>query len=89
MSLLAAPAALWFALDVRPDVAHGDKEKNSGLTLVLLAMGWVAFGVVFGLMQGNTAGFAASMGSAALTAGIACTCGGDKHALAVSRARGD
>lgn len=52
------------------DSASSDSKKNHKLTLLLLALGWVAFGVVFGLLQDNVAGFVASLVPAAITASM-------------------
>ncbi len=46
------------------------KKQNVRALLVFTSVGWVAFGVFFGLLQGNTLGFLLSLLMAAWQAGL-------------------
>jgi drug/metabolite transporter (DMT)-like permease len=48
-----------------------EKQKNHKVVLAGLAVGWVAFGVVYGLMMDNTPAFLVALAAGLLTAGIA------------------
>jgi phosphatidylglycerophosphate synthase len=48
-----------------------DKQKNHKVVLAVLAVGWVAFGVVYGLMMDNTPAFVVALAAALLTGSIA------------------
>lgn len=74
--LAVAMAALSFWCFRRAAVVNGrpvdsQKKQRNKVVLALLALGWVAFGVVYGLRRDNPVAIVVALAAGALTAALA------------------